>query len=183
MEMNNNETIDEFAGRLNSIASMAKNLSDVFDDATLVQKLKIYEERIRPKEDKQNDESNKSLFTHHKGRFGRGNNFRHNNNNGRFQQGYRQNRGRNDYQQREEGHISYKSGRTDNKPQRKDGEHSTSDTNEKTQITCYRCQKLGHYDYDCPNKNHKNVESLFVETQEEEIALLMCQVAEGKKEN
>ncbi|KAL8247888.1 hypothetical protein R6Q59_009104 [Mikania micrantha] len=206
LKMKEEDTIDSFTAKLNSIVTRASGLGSIFDQPTLVRKLlssvpkrfvqivatieqfvdietttldetigrlKAFEERTNLMDEGQVNNQDKLLFTRHDNNSSRGRRY---GNRGRG-------RGKSNYQYRGEGNSSYESGRTDNKSQRNDGDHSTSNTNDKTQVTCYRCQKLGHYAYDCPNKKHVNVESLFVETQDDELALLMCQVMEEKIEN
>ena len=53
---------------------------------------------------------------------------------------------------------------------------------DKSKITCYRCEKLGHYAYECPTKKTKERGTLLVEIEEDddEPALLMCLDAEEK---
>ncbi|KAD4585093.1 hypothetical protein E3N88_22694 [Mikania micrantha] len=209
MQMKEDETIDSFTARLSSIVTRATSCDFTFDQPTLVRKLlnsipdrfiqivasieqftnldtvtldetigrlKTFEERIKLKKDSHVENNDKLLFTRHDNNSSRGRRFGNRGPRGRG-------RGRSNYQYRGEGNSSYESGRTDNKSQRNDGDHSTSNTNDKTQVTCYQCQKLGHYAYDCSNKKHVNVESLFVETQDDELTLLMCQVMKEKIEN
>ncbi|KAD7117636.1 hypothetical protein E3N88_04904 [Mikania micrantha] len=204
--MKEEESIDSFTSKLNNIVSKANSLGSTFDQPILVRKLlnsvpekfilivasieqfsdldkipsdktisrlKTFEEMIKLKKDSHIENNEKLMFTRHDNNFSRGRRF---GNRGRG-------RGRSNYQYRGEGNSSYESRRTEHKPPRNDGEHSTSNTNDKTQVTCYRCQKLGHYAYDCPNKKHANVDSLFVEMQDDELALLMFQVMEEKIEN
>ena len=52
---------------------------------------------------------------------------------------------------------------------------------DKLKITYYKCEKLGHYAYECPTKKTKENETLLVEMKDDdEPALLMCLHVEEK---
>ncbi|GJV56299.1 zinc finger, CCHC-type containing protein [Tanacetum coccineum] len=55
------------------------------------------------------------------------------------------------------------------------------DTRDKSQVTCYRCHKLGHYAYECPNKckNQVREQSNLIE-EDLEPTLLMATITEKK---
>ncbi|XP_035845706.1 uncharacterized protein LOC118479298 [Helianthus annuus] len=206
LQMKEDDTIDEFTAKINSIVTRASEYGRTLNQSTLVRKLlnavpdrfiqivasieqysdldtmtldeaigrlKTYEERLKlkKKESPVNNLEELMYAGHgqHVGNHGRG----------RFRPS--RGRGRGNYQHRGEGNISYESEGTD-KPRRNDSKQETSAMRDKSKITCYRCEKLGHYAYECPTKKTKESETLLVEIEEDddEPALLMCLDAEEK---
>ncbi|XP_022004437.1 uncharacterized protein LOC110901999 [Helianthus annuus] len=205
LQMKEDDTIDEFTAKINSIVTRASEYGRMLNQSTLVRKLlnavpdrfiqivasieqysnldtmtldeaigrlKTYEERLKlkKKESPMNNLEELLYAGHgqHVGNHGRG----------RFHPS--RGRGRDNYQHRGEGHTSYESEGTD-KPQRDDSKQEKPTMRDKSKITCYRCEKLGHYAYECPTKKTKENETLLVEMEDDdEPALLMCLHVEEK---
>ncbi|KAK1425188.1 hypothetical protein QVD17_20534 [Tagetes erecta] len=200
LQMNDDETIDSFTAKINKTITKANELGTTLETSNLVRKLlnslpdkfiqivasieqntdldtvsmdkiigklKAYEERIKNRRGSLVNDQDKLLFTHHDKNSRRGEHFR-NHGQGNFYP----RQGNKNYPDKGKRH---KSGRTDYTPQRNDGEHSAMDRKDKSQVTCYRCQKIGHYAYECPTKKHEET-ALVMKTDEEEPTLLMCLV-------
>jgi hypothetical protein len=199
--MREDDTVDSFTAKINSVVTRASELGTTLSQPTLVRKLlnvvpdkftqivasmeqysdletmtleeavgrlKTYEERLRLKLKKKESPVNnleELLYAGHGQHVG-------NRGRGRFSPS--RGRGRGNYQHRGEGHTSYESEGTD-EPQRNDSKQETPAMRDKSKITCYRCEKLGHYAYECPTKKTKENVTLLVETEDDdEPALLMC---------
>ncbi|XP_021995175.1 uncharacterized protein LOC110892309 [Helianthus annuus] len=206
LQMKDDDTIDSFTAKINSIVTRATEVGTTLSQPTLVRKLlngvlgkftqivasmeqysdletmtleeavgklKTYEERLKLKK-KESPVNNleELLYAGHGQHVG-------NHGRGRFRPS--RGRGRGNYQHRGEGHTSYESEGTD-KPQSDDSKQETPTMRDKSKITCYRSEKLGHYAYECPTKKTKESETLLVEIEEDddEPALLMCLDAEEK---
>ncbi|XP_022019524.1 uncharacterized protein LOC110919562 [Helianthus annuus] len=205
LEMKEDDTIDEFTSKIYSIVTRASEYGRTLNQSTLVRKLlnampdrfiqivasieqyfnldtmtldeaigrlKAYEERLKLKK-KESPVNNleELLYAGHGQHVG-------NRGRGRFSPSRGQ--GRSNYQHRGEGHTSYEMEETD-KPQRDDSKQETSAMRDKSKITCYICEKLGHFAYECPTKITKENETLLVETEEDdEPTLLMCPHFEEK---
>ncbi|XP_021974630.1 uncharacterized protein LOC110869708 [Helianthus annuus] len=199
LQMKEDDTIDEFTTKINNIVTRASKYGRTLNQSTLVQKLlnavpdrfiqivasieqyfdldtmmldeaigilKTYEERLTLKKKVSPVNNLEELlfagYGQHVGNHGRG----------RFRPS--RGRGRGNYQHRGGGHTSYESEGTD-KPQRDDSKQETPTMRDKSKITCYICEKLGHYAYECPTKKTKESETLLVETEDDdEPTLLMC---------
>ncbi|XP_022030613.1 uncharacterized protein LOC110931533 [Helianthus annuus] len=206
LQMKDDDTIDSFTAKINSIVTRATEVGTTMSQPTVVRKLlngvpdkftqivasmeqysdletmtleeavgrlKTYEERLKLKK-KESPVNNleELLYAGHGQHVG-------NHGRGRFRPS--RGRGRGNYQHRGEGYTSYESEGTD-KPQSDDSKQETPTMRDKSKITCYRCEKLGHYAYECPTKKTKESETLLVEIEEDddEPALLMCLDAEEK---
>ena len=200
LQMREDDTVDSFTAKINSVVTRASELGTTLSQPTLVRKLlnvvpdkftqivasmeqysdletmtleeavgrlKTYEERLRLKLKKKESPVNnleELLYAGHGQHVG-------NRGRGRFSPS--RGRGRGNYQHRGEGHTSYESEGTD-EPQRDDSKQETPAMRDKSKITCYRCEKLGHYAYECPTKKTKEKVTLLVETEDDdEPALLM----------
>ena len=193
LHMKEDETIDTFTGKLTTLVNKAASLGHTIKDQTLVRKLlnvvpdrylqivasieqysdlstmtmeeaigrlKTYEERIKFKKDKQVNNQESLLYTRYEGQgkpfreYGQG---RSNQSRGREQD-------KNNYQSKREERASFE-----------------EDTRDKSQVTCYRCHKLGHYAYECQNKRKNQVreQSNFIE-EDLEPTLLMATITEEK---
>ncbi|XP_022013733.1 uncharacterized protein LOC110913197 [Helianthus annuus] len=198
LQMKEYDTIDEFTEKINSIVTRASKYGRTLNQSTLVRKLlnavpdrfiqivasieqysdldtmtldkaigrlKMYEERLKLKKRVSPVNNLEELLYaghgQHVGNHGRG----------RFRPS--RGRGRGNFQHRGEGHTSYESEGTD-KPQRDDSKQETPTMRNKSKITYYRCKKLGHYAYECPTKKTKENETLLVDMEDDEPALLMC---------
>ncbi|GKB04225.1 zinc finger, CCHC-type containing protein, partial [Tanacetum coccineum] len=82
---------------------------------------------------------------------------------------------------RERGRFNQSRGREQDKNnyKREEGASFEEDTRDKSQVTWYRCHKLGHYAYDCPNKRKNQVreQSNLIE-EDLKPALLMATITE-----
>lgn len=189
--MKEDETIDTFATKLTTLVNKAASLGHTIEDETLVRKLlnavpdrylqivasieqysdlsemtmeeaigrlKTYEERIKFKKDKQVNNQETLMFTRHKGQ---GKHFREYGQ-GRFNQSQGREQDKNNYHSKREERESFE-----------------EDTRDKSQVTCYRCHKLGHYAYECQNKRKNQVRehSNFIE-EDLEPTLLMATITE-----
>ncbi|XP_035838839.1 uncharacterized protein LOC110887517 [Helianthus annuus] len=204
--MKDDDTIDSFTANINSIVTRATEVGTTLSQPTLVRKLlngvpdkftqivasmeqysdleamtleeavgrlKTYEERLKLKKKESPVNNREELLYAGYGQ--------HVENHGRGRFHPSRGRERGNYQHRGEGHTSYESEGTD-KPQSDDNKHETPTMRDKSKITCYRCEKLGHYAYECPTKKTKESETLLVEIEEDddEPELLMCLDAEEK---
>ncbi|GKA32705.1 zinc finger, CCHC-type containing protein [Tanacetum coccineum] len=119
-------------------------------------RLKTFEERIKSKKKIPVDSQESLMFTRHEGQRKP---FRER---GRFNQSRGREQDKNNYKREERASFE-------------------EDTRDKTPVTCYRCHKLGHYAYECPNKRKNQVRehSNFIE---EDLAptLLMATINEKK---
>ena len=156
IKMKDNETIDEFGGKLTKISSKSSALGISIEEPKLVKKflsslprkkyihivasleqvldlnntsyediigrLKAYEERVRENEEPQKDQT-KLMYTNNEAP------------NQEYQRDYNNNRGR--------------GGRSWNNRGRGRGRNMWRDP---TNITCYRCDKIGHYATDFPDR-------------------------------
>nr|GFA00488.1 zinc finger, CCHC-type [Tanacetum cinerariifolium] len=123
-------------------------------------RLKTYEERIKYKRDKQVNSQESLMFTRHEGQRKPFREYSH----GRFNQSRGREQNKNNYQSKKEERVSFE-----------------KDTRDKSQVTCYRCHKLGHYAYECPNKckNQVREQSNLIE-EDLEPTLLMATITEKK---
>ncbi|KAG7587705.1 GAG-pre-integrase domain [Arabidopsis suecica] len=173
LKMKESDTIDDFAGRISEISTKAASLGENIEETKVVKKflkslprkkyihiiaaleqvldlkkttfedivgrLKTYEDRVCDEEEDSQEDQSKLMFVNSEsqdGGRGRGR--------GRFGRG----RGRFGYQNRDYG---YQQGY-----QQRD----------KSMVTCYRCDKTGHYASDCPDRLLKLIK--LQETQEKE---------------
>lgn len=173
MRMKETDTIDDFSGKLAEISSKSSALGEVIEESKLVKKflqslprtkfihitaaleqfldlntisfedivgrLKAYEERIRVEE--QQDDQGKLLYANmdsqpQQDSYGRGNSQSGFDNNGR---GRGRRGGRFGNRGRGRGYNGYNNQR--NWTQGRDA----------SRVVCYRCDKTGHYVYDCPD--------------------------------
>lgn len=179
LKMKEGDTIDTFVGKISEISSKATALGEIMEEPKIVKKflkslprkkyiqivasieqmldlntvtfedivgrLKAYEERIAEDEEDTHDDQTKLMYTdssqeNYNGGRGRGRNSR----------GAWRGRGRgrqNTFQSQREAYRARQSG---------DISH----------ITCFRCDKLGHYASDCPDKQLKLQET--IETKDEQ---------------
>nr|GEX81977.1 zinc finger, CCHC-type [Tanacetum cinerariifolium] len=193
LHMKEDETIDTFTEKLTTLVNKAASLGHTMEDETLVRKLlnpvpdrylqivasieqysdlsemtmkeaigrlKTYEERIKYKQDKQMNSQESLMFTRHEGQRKPFREYGH----GRFNQSRGREQDKNNYQSKREVRASFE-----------------EDTRDKTLVTCYRCHKLGHYAYECPNKRKNQVKehSNFIE-EDLEPTLLMATINEKK---
>nr|GEZ00893.1 zinc finger, CCHC-type [Tanacetum cinerariifolium] len=123
-------------------------------------KLKTYEERIKYKRDKQMNSQESLMVTQHEGQRKPFSKYGH----GRFNLSRGREQDKHDYQSKIEERASFE-----------------EDTRHKSQVTCYRCHKLGHYAYECPNKckNQVRQHSNFIK-EDLEPTLLMATINEKK---
>nr|GEU84605.1 zinc finger, CCHC-type [Tanacetum cinerariifolium] len=152
--------VNAIPDRYLQIVASIEQYSDL-DEMTLeeaIGRLKTYEERIKYKKGKQVDDQERLMFTRHEGQ---GKRFKER---GRFNQSRGREQDKNNCQSKREERASFE-----------------EDTRDKSQVTCYRCHKLGHYAYECPNKRKNQVreDSNFIE-EDLEPTLLMATINEKK---
>ncbi|GJS89822.1 zinc finger, CCHC-type containing protein [Tanacetum coccineum] len=193
LHMKEDETIDTFTAKLTTIVNKAASLGHTMEDETLVRKLlnavpdrylqivasieqyldldemsvdeaigrlKTFEERLKSKKEILVNSQESLIFTRHEGQ---GKRVREHGR-GRFNQSRGREQEKNNYLSKREERASFE-----------------EDTRDKTPITCYRCHKLGHYAYECPNKRKNQVRehSNFIE-EDLEPTLLMATINEKK---
>ncbi|GJU68547.1 zinc finger, CCHC-type containing protein [Tanacetum coccineum] len=160
LKLQEDDAIDTFTEKLNNSVNKAASLGHTIEDLIIVRKLlnavpdkflqivasieqysdldemsvdeaigrlKTFEERIKSKKKIPVDSQESLMFTRHEGQRKP---FRER---GRFNQSRGREQDKNNYKREERASFE-------------------EDTRDKSQVTCYRCHKLGHYAYDCPNK-------------------------------
>ncbi|GJY23660.1 zinc finger, CCHC-type containing protein [Tanacetum coccineum] len=189
LHMKEDEAIDTFTAKLTTLVNKAASLGHTIEDSVVVRKLlnavpdkflqivasieqysdldemsvdeaigrlKTFEERIKSKKKIPVDSQESLMFTQHEGQRKP---FRER---GRFNQSRGREQDKNNYKREERASFE-------------------EDTRDKTPVTCYRCHKLGHYAYECPNKRKNQVRehSNFIE-EDLEPTLLMATINEKK---
>ncbi|GJT18718.1 zinc finger, CCHC-type containing protein [Tanacetum coccineum] len=189
LQIEENESIDSFVTRLTGIINKAASVGLTYEDSVVVRKLlnvipdkflqivasieqysdldemsvdeaigrlKTFEERIKSMKKILVDSQESLMFTRHEGQRKP---FRER---GRFNQSRGREQDKNNYKREERASFE-------------------EDTRDKSQVTCYRCHKLGHYAYDCPNKRKNQVreQSNLIE-EDLEPTLLMATITEKK---
>ncbi|GKB03421.1 zinc finger, CCHC-type containing protein [Tanacetum coccineum] len=189
LHMKEDETIDTFTGKLTTLVNKAASLGHTIEDSVVVRKLlnavpdkflqivasieqysdldemsvdeaigrlKTFEERIKSKKKIPVDSQESLMFTRHEGQRKP---FRER---GRFNQSRGREQDKNNYKREERASFE-------------------EDTRDKSQVTCYRCHKLGHYAYECPNKRKNQIrgESNLIE-EDLEPTLLMATITKKK---
>ncbi|GKD77117.1 zinc finger, CCHC-type containing protein [Tanacetum coccineum] len=193
LHMEENESIDSFVTRLTGIINKAASVRLAYEDSNLVRKLlnavpdrflqivasieqysdldemsvdeaigrlKTFEERIKSKKKIPVDSQESLMFTQHEDQ---GKPFKERGR-GRFNQSRGREQDNNNYQCKRKERASFE-----------------EDTRDKSQVTCYRCHKLRHYAYECPNKRKNQVreQSNLIE-EDLEPTLLMATITEKK---
>ncbi|XP_048635027.1 uncharacterized protein LOC125608636 [Brassica napus] len=130
LKMKETETIDEFSGKLAEMTARSTSLGENIEEPTMVKKFLVsrgrtYEERIKG-DDQQEDQGNKLMYANLYSPDAQDAYGRGRGHSGRFNRG----RGR---------------GRWNNQRDWKDGRDTT-------RVVCYRCDKAGHYAYNCPDR-------------------------------
>ena len=182
LKMSDSESIDTFSGKLSELASKSASLGQNIEEPKLVKKflnslprakyimlvasleqmldlntikyedvvgrIKAYEERI--KEDTTNDQQNNLLFSSSEGSNSRG-------------------RGRGNYRGRGRGNRGRGRGRGNT------GEWN-KEKRDYSQITCFNCNKKGHFKSVCPEKKEENQELNKTETEVADAVLYMHEV-------
>ena len=197
IKMKDSDTIDTFVGKLSEISSKSASLGETIEEPKLVKKflksfprkkyihmvasleqvldlrttsfvdivgrLKAYEERIAEEEEDTHDDSGKLMYASSESSHeGYGNSYG-NRGRGRGGRTSLRGRGRGRYSSFQQQREAYKQGRI---------------TGDASHITCFKCDKLGHYANDCPDKELKlqeAVEKKDEDTQEAD-ALMMNEV-------
>ncbi|KAJ9565490.1 LOW QUALITY PROTEIN: hypothetical protein OSB04_001456 [Centaurea solstitialis] len=191
LQMKENESVDSFTTKLTGFVNKAASVGLAYEDSTLVRKLlnavpdkflqivasieqysnldtneaigrlKTFEERLNNKKERSMDIQEGLMFTRHENQGqpyrGRGR--------GRFHSSRGRDQDRNNYQSKREEQASFE-----------------EDTRDKSQVTCYRCHKLGHYAYECPNKRKTQYreQSNLIE-EDLELTLLMATTTENEE--
>nr|GEX50276.1 putative zinc finger, CCHC-type [Tanacetum cinerariifolium] len=165
LHMKEDETIDTFTTKLTTLVNKAANLGHTMEDETLVRKLlnavpdrylQIVAsiEQYSDLSEMTMEEAIRRLKTYEE----RIKEYGH----GRFNQSRGREQDKNDYQSKREERASFE-----------------EDTRDKSQVTCYRCHKLGHYAYECPNKRKNQVKEQSNLIEEDlEPTLLMATITE-----
>ncbi|GJT73054.1 zinc finger, CCHC-type containing protein [Tanacetum coccineum] len=172
LHMKEDETIDTFTGKLTTLVNKAASLGHTIEDSVVVRKLlnavpdKFLQivasiEQYSDLDEMSVDEAIGRLKTFEERLKSQGKPFRER---GRFNQSRGREQDKNNYQSKREERASFK-----------------EDTRDKSQVTCYRYHKLGHYAYECPNKRKNQVreQSNLIE-EDIEPTLLMTTITEKK---
>lgn len=193
LKMKEMEKIDDFVGKLTKISLKASALGEEIEEPKMVKKflkclprkkyihivaaleqvldlkktifediigrLKVYEERIEEEEEEAQEEQGKLMYADKET-----SSYRGNTESQRYQNSDTRYRGRGGrYQNRGQGRGRYNGGRDAYAPR------------DASRITCYRCDKLGHYMTDCPDrilKLQETVENEKDETHEADELML-----------
>lgn len=187
LKMKETETIDEFAGKLSEISSKAQALGEEIDEPKLVKKflkslprkkyifivatleqvldlkttsfediigrLKTYEDRVADDDESQDDQSKLLFNESHTSR---------NSNESQASRGY--NSYNNNYRGRGRGGRRGRGRYNDNRYNERYNENRYNEARDASRITCFRCDKVGHYVADCPDLKLK-----LQEVQEDEV--------------
>lgn len=192
LKMKETYTIDSFVGKLSEFASNSAALGESIDETKLVKKflhslprkkfvhmvasieqmldlkntsfediigrLKAFEERIREEEDESQENQSKLMYANSESH-------------PQAQQGYY-----NDYRSRGRGGRSYGRGR---------GRGRTYREFDMSKITCYRCDKIGHFASECPDRLLKLQEACETKEEDTHVAdrLLMNEIVYIKEED
>ncbi|GJX92306.1 zinc finger, CCHC-type containing protein [Tanacetum coccineum] len=163
LHMKEDETIDTFTGKLTTLVNKAVSLGHTIEDYVVVRKLlndvpdKFLQIVASIEQYSDLDEIQEILmFTRHERQRKP---FRER---GRFNQSRGQEQDKNNYKREERASFE-------------------EDTRDKSQVTCYRCHKLGHYAYECPNKRKNQIrgESNLIE-EDLEPTLFMATITKKK---
>lgn len=173
LRMKETDTIDEFSGRLAELSSRSASLGEIIEEPRMVKKflsslpkskyitiiaalkqvlnlnttsfedivgqLKAYEERIKIDEDPQEDQGKLMYANHDQESYSRNRDYQETSGRGRGRGGRFANRGRD-------------RGRWNNHREGRDTTRDWKDGRDTSRVVCFRCDKTGHYAYNCPDR-------------------------------